>query len=224
MIVALLCLVSFGQSSKQSTDDFYVHLEMIADKQCDLENNANHDAQKISAVYDQGIGALDDLPIPENARMQYLVDHISTELIEIQKREIIVNMMLHRLADEKVQPSQVQPFANFLKQQSENKIEVALYASLIKMDENGAKIFSTNQPTWAMIIDKALKSENTKKQILTEYVLGVAENRHWKPYGSSIFPEWNGADKEEMSDVMLAAQKSIIARQFIEESLKGTNP
>ncbi|MGA2786209.1 MAG: hypothetical protein ABSF60_01655 [Verrucomicrobiota bacterium] len=216
--LAIVCAtVVFGQISHQAANDSYEKLLSIADRQVQAVNLANRDLNKISAINKEGEDFLSNLPLSEEEKTQFLFFHINQELLEVQKREIVLKMMLNQLCKRRVHPDQFQFFAQFLNRRNLGNIDDALFACLVTVEDNGTSLFSNSPSTWMPVLKSNLKPKYTGSGLLAEHLLETAQQEHWKPFGNSyLFDSLNVEEQTEITDAIRATQKRILAQRFIE--------
>jgi hypothetical protein len=212
-----------SQQSQQvgSGGDFYLELEHSATRQIELISQPNAKSDEVDIEYKAAVQKLNELQMPEKEKTQFVIWHIDQELVELQKHEILLKMLLHQLAYQHVNQDQLAPLAKTLKRNNESQINPAIIACLIKLESRGMPVFSENRSMWGPVLESCLESNNGKMGILTQHVLEMAEHDQWKPYGTLIFPEWYGAEKEEIADTLLNKQKNILARHYVEEKFEA---
>lgn len=217
----ILGIVSFGQSSYQAEKEPYSELQSIVNKQVEALNRTNRDIGRISTFHQEAVKLLTDLPLSDESKSQFLVNHINQELLEVQRRELILKLMLDQLSKQKVAANQFASFAQFLNRGNAGNIDDALMACLISVEEQGTHIFNRTPSVWNPILDLELHPKYTGVGILSEHILESAEQEHWKPFGDSyLFDSFSLKEETEITDSINATQKRILARRYVEETFQ----
>jgi len=227
-IITGVCItIGFGQLSHQTPNDLrtdpYGKLLSIVNREAQALNQTNQDLDKIAAINKEGLDLLSGLPLSEEEKTQFLFEHINQELLEAQKRELLLKMMLKQLAKQKVHPNQFQSFIPFLTRGNFELFDLpdALLVCLVTVEDRGTFIFSNAPSLWGPVLESNLKPRYTGTGILADYMLESASKEHWQPFGNSyFFNSLSVREGTEMIDAMRAAQKQILAKRYIEEKFQ----
>lgn len=218
ILLALACVATgLDQPGLDKGGDPYSRLKAIIDSHVATLNQSNSDPKLASAVHKEASDFIEQLQLPGQGKAEFLLSHINSELLDLQRREILVRTMLAELIKEKVSTDQLQGIATFLNRRGGRDIDASLLAGLIAFEDGGLKVFST--PGWGAILKSHLESGASGREILTQHLLETAEREHWKPYGTSVFPAWSGEEQTEIGRASLATEKTILARQYVQEKL-----
>lgn len=216
-VFAAACVLQ-SQSRQQTDPDSYAALMKIVEEQFNTTSNTNRDAAFISAYHKKALAFLDGLPLSGKEKTRFLIDHINSELIEIEKRQSIVKLMLSQLPRQGIQQDQLQQYSKFFDyQHSHPSTGTALFYYLISLEDNGTAVF--NDPVWTKIVGAHLERGDASVSTLTDHVLEAAEREHWHPYGT-VLPEWSDNEKHEMGNAVVRAQRNLLAQRYIQEKGK----
>jgi hypothetical protein len=218
LLVAVCAAVCIGQSDAPPHDS-YARLTSIIEEQSKALDSTNVDSKRVSQLHQKAVDLLNTLPLSGEQKTDFLIEHIRGELVEAQKRERLLKLMINQLSQQSVRPDQLKPFASFLREERTKGTTTsgALVACIIKLEDNGTQVFEGQE--WAKIIELHLKSIDTPRSILTEHILERAERENWKPPTESLLPVWSGNEQMEIGREAIATQRSLIAKRYVEEKL-----
>jgi hypothetical protein len=213
-IIAGCVVLSFGQSPPKK-DDLYPRFKSIIEQKVDSLGTNNLDGPAVRAIYSAGQDYLAKLPISEEKKREFLLSHLERELIELQKEELRIKIMVTELSQKEVKPEQFQIFVPFLSQQHLGNVDHALLACMVKSEIGGNSIFS--QPRWKPILLSYLEKDNGFISTLASYLLSRTKREDWKFEEGRILPKWSAEEQLEVGRAVSATQERILAKRYLQE-------
>lgn len=220
LVSSMAVLVALGQFRDDRTNETYSQLQAIAAQQADAVNQTNRNSERISSLVKQGVELLNKLPLSDGEKARYLISHINDELLEIEKREMLIRAMLTGLHGRRIEPNQLGTIAAFLNRPSGGRLDAALFAGIMIREDEGIPVFIT--PQWGSILEFQLRTPSVQRGMLVDHLLEAAQRKNWNPDGATNWLQAAYHDQNEQMEIGAAAreaEKMIWARKYVRENL-----
>lgn len=212
------CLVlSHGAGTGTGVDQF-AELRSIIDKGVNSIGRSNLDNVTVSAIHKAGDEYLSRHPVSAEKKAETLFSHLDAELVELQKRELYIKVLLGQISWQECDSKQFAGCAQFLGRYRVGDIESSLFAFVTAAEIRGIPIYSDAK--WQSLLLSYLNAKDRMRTVIADQLLIEAKKTNWTASGEAILPEWSAGEQREIAGAVLMAEKRILARRYIVEKLK----
>lgn len=224
--ICIAVVICRGQTASQPNSDaatvLYQKLSVIASNIRDSNLGKNSKGEPKSKLTSEAKHTFDESPLSGQEKYQFVIANIQNELLEIEKREALLRILLRQAVEQTVKGNDLLFFTNYLTGEHVNKESSrdSLIRCLVQLEQGGTSVFANPTNGWASVLEWNLTRRFSATSLLRNHMLEIAKQDNWNPYGDGYFPSWNTSEAEALNDEILAAQKFILARRFVDEKIR----
>lgn len=209
-------MVCAAQPQNASADKTYVQLQAIAAQRVEALNQTNR--ERLRSLGRQVTELMTQLAGSDEEKAQYLWGHVNDELPEMEKREMIIRIMVAGLHGLRIEQDQLDAFRAY--GSSGMHFDAFLFGDLMLHEDDGIPVFTTSE--WYAILQNQLERPSICRSLLADHLLEAAQRKGWAPDGATNWLQavYQGQrDKQEIGQAAVDAERRIWADKYVREVL-----